>query len=123
MAARRTSTKNPGAGGVTDSLPSSLPDRGLSAVTVAKQTTDPFDDLLDSLLEASSRQPGPKCATGALLKEMPPDRAEKVRRLIDESNRSNSEIADALQKLGYRISHNQIRNHRARVRGAGCRCE
>lgn len=123
MGERRTSTKSPAAGDVTGSLLSSSPDRGLSAVPDVKQTTDPLDDLLDSLLESSLRKPGPKCATGVLLREMPSEQADKVRRLIDETNRSNSEIADALQKLGYRISHNQIRNHRARLRGAGCRCD
>jgi hypothetical protein len=111
--------KSRDAGVAIASLQSSLPDRGLSAATDVKPTTDPLDDLL----APATKVPGPKCALGWLLGEMPPEQAAKVRVLVDErKDRSPVEIAEALTRLGYEITHSQVRHHRSRLRGAGCRC-
>lgn len=123
MADPRRQTNSPDAGDAIDSSPSISLVRGTSNAPDAKPTISAVDALLEGLANGERRRPGPKCSIGMALKEIDPERAEKIRHLIDQTDRSSASIAEVFALLGYAdITHYRIQHHRNRKRQAGCRC-
>lgn len=85
----------------------------------------PLDDALDSLASARPRVGGTPCAVARLLSSLPEETADRIRRLIDESDVQTTLIADTLERAGHPISYQGIARHRRRLTqpGSGCRCE
>lgn len=85
----------------------------------------PLDDALDALAAARPRVGGTPCAVSRLLSTVPEETAERIRRLIDESDVQTTLIADTLERAGHPISYQGIARHRRRLTqpGSGCRCE
>lgn len=125
MAVRQSRTNTPDAGDAPDYSPNSSPDRGESAVPAAKRTTvhPNAEALLETLLNGSDyRERGPKCGVTVVLDSMNEEHSTKFRYLIDDTDRSAVQISEVLHLLGYKLSFSQIRHHRNRKRGSGCKC-
>lgn len=88
-------------------------------------SSSPLDDALDALAAARPRVGGTPCAVTRILSEVSAETAERLRRLIDESDVQATLIADTLERAGHPVSHQGIARHRRRLTqpGSGCRCE
>lgn len=125
MDVTRKRTRTPAAGAATDFSLSVLPALGTSNAQGARQTTSPAEDvLIEQLLASDKIQHGPLCSVGKALKAMDETRRGKFVFLLDQSDRSNGEIAQVFEALGYEgITHHMVGHHRKRLRNAGCKCQ
>lgn len=82
-------------------------------------------DDLDDLLDSPASLPGPKCTMAKVLGKIgedDPDLAGRLLALIDNDEVSGSKIAGVLGKHGHDVDGQQVRRHRNRSTGRGCKC-
>lgn len=83
---------------------------------------------INELVEESNKYKaqGPRCIIERLLRQVTShhgdSEAQKLNQIIDNPDISTDALRKLLVKNGYDISVWQIRYHRKRVRGTGCRC-
>lgn len=78
-----------------------------------------MSSLLDSLADPQyAPRRGPNCSVAVVMKQMPKDILEKFQAAMDNHSAPGTEIAKAVQELGYLVRADAIQRHR---RGA-CRC-
>lgn len=84
----------------------------------------PLDAALDSIINAPIVRGGGTCQVSRVMQTLPSETAERIRRLIDESDVQATIIAATLRDAGLDVSYSSIIRHRRRVKGVGtcCRC-
>jgi len=118
-------TNSPDVGGVTESLPSSLPDLGNSTAKDVKQQINKFNDLnkiLDSFVP-EKKAFGLVCSVKKILDQLPQETQDKLNVLMDNKDVHAGDICQILKSFELYVSHEVMRRHRRRKSGTGCNCK
>jgi len=92
---------------------------------VSTSQHSPLDQQLDALESAPPARGGIPCAVARIMSELPPETAERIRHLVDETEVQATAIAETLTAAGHPVNYQSVTRHRRRLTrpGSGCRCE
>lgn len=85
-------------------------------------TTTGLITALDALATTPPARRGPLCTVAVILDALDEPAAVKVREVLDTSQVSATQIADALTGNGHPVQAPAVARHRRRGASNGCRC-